>query len=792
MDFSVVVPCYNQGRFLTDCLESLACQTLLPSEVVVVDDGSTDRDTIELCARLNSYYYPFALHCLRKPNGGLASARNHGIRHSAGDVILPLDSDDKLAPDALREYRDFLASEPGVDVCYPDVISFGNDELPWPGASFNRWRLTQQNLLACSSAVRRRVFDAGHWYDESKRHGCEDWEFWIRTCALGPFRAAPLRKPVFLYRRWGYSMYAAVDPTVAQAYIRDRHAAAGIWSPAAEEDLRTREAPSHRVVRPEGAPPLPCRDLLALPADAVEQFLRADRVSRFVWFGDFPPEAGCHLQLIVNEVARSSPAGRYRFVDARTSRAYLTVLDRLAAGPGCDGPRPIHLAWSERTITTDGDRQPRTLAVSDGGDFPLGAGAPPPPDLPVAKGMEDRDRDEWWYYMTREPLVPRPINRQPGGRVLAIAMPWLEYGGAEFAVRILLEEGQLRSHFDKIFVLTFEAAGHGAHLLFEPLTDAIYHLGHLPAGDDRKVAIALEMMCAAGVSDFLIVNSRHGYAMIPDIRRAELDVRITAQLHSLGHGEQEAFAPNAYPRVLASRHAALVDRVACISDQITSFMVERLYFPPANVRTVRLGVDQRRFHGLGAAGTARPRLILWCGRLSAEKDPLLALRVAEHFQARAPDVEFLFVGEGPLGREFSTRLAAAVARGRRLEWLRRSDRVDQLLRGAGCLFLTSEYEGIPIVAMEALSTGVPVVMSFANTAIGEIARPGQCFDVADRLDVDAFCQRLGEALGAPCFAPEPELSHGRYAQETVDWLFPGDRAGPRADLRSVFGRCTAA
>jgi hypothetical protein len=799
MKFSVVVPCFNLGRFLTDCLESIACQTVPPGEVVVVDDGSTDQQTVELCSRLHDYDYPFVIRSLRKPNGGVSSTRNHGIRHSSGDVVLPVDADDKLAPDAVQAFTEFFERNPEVDVCYPDFFHFGNEDTFSPGFTFNRWRLTQQNIIATASAVRRRVFDAGYWYDETMRRGNEDWEFWMRTCALGPFRAVPLKRPTFLYRRWGFSMSAAVDHDRVLESIRARHSAAGIWSPAIEERLRTLEAPMHRVVSDAEGLTISGHDILALPARLLESFLRTDHVSRYLWFGTFAPQAVGPLQLIVNEAGRSMKADCFEFVDQATSGVYLTVFDRLFGQQSGRDWRTLWKSPNVVTIVTAGDHQPRVqafrarqhkrlpdaeylrplrrlLSCGNGSVFPA---------------VEDAQRDDWWYYLTREPRVPRACDRGPGARVLAIALPWLTYGGADFAVRILLEEGRLRSRFDKIVILTFERDEQTAHALFEPLVDAIYHMGGLPGDDERKMSLALGMLQAAGATDLLVSNSRHGFELIPLIRKAGLEMRICAQLHSLGHNALEAVAPGAYPRELATKHAAMVDRLACISDHLTSFMVDQLCFPGAKVRTVRLGIDQKRFHP-PPADQPRRRRVIWCGRLSPEKDPLLALRVARQFHDRSPDVEFVFIGEGPLQGEFANELERTTAAGVRIDWIRRSDRIDELLRDSGCLLMTSEFEGIPIVAIEALSSGVPVVMSFADTAMREIARPGQCFEVADRKDVDDYARRLTEALAAPRFAPDPVFSHRRYAEEMMDWLFPTEAACQKDRLLSVFGTSSAA
>jgi glycosyltransferase involved in cell wall biosynthesis len=92
---SVVIPCFNQGRFLGEALASVLAQTRPADEIVVVDDGSTD-DTTAVARRCPR------VRCVRQPNSGLASARNTGLMHTNCDYLVFLDADDRLRPDALE------------------------------------------------------------------------------------------------------------------------------------------------------------------------------------------------------------------------------------------------------------------------------------------------------------------------------------------------------------------------------------------------------------------------------------------------------------------------------------------------------------------------------------------------------------------------------------------------------------------------------------------------------------------------------------------------------------------
>ena len=92
---SVVVPCYNQARFLGEAIDSVLAQTCPASQIIVVDDGSVD-DTVQVATS-----YDF-VQCLSQPNRGQGAARNEGLNHVTGNYVVFLDSDDRLLPRGSR------------------------------------------------------------------------------------------------------------------------------------------------------------------------------------------------------------------------------------------------------------------------------------------------------------------------------------------------------------------------------------------------------------------------------------------------------------------------------------------------------------------------------------------------------------------------------------------------------------------------------------------------------------------------------------------------------------------
>lgn len=120
---SVIVPCYNQARFLGEALDSVLSQRYAPIETIVVDDGSSDR-TSEVARRFTG------VRLLRQRNSGTAAARNLGWRASRGDYLLFLDSDDRLLPGAVESGVEAHEREPGLGLVWGAVRVIDSDGCP--------------------------------------------------------------------------------------------------------------------------------------------------------------------------------------------------------------------------------------------------------------------------------------------------------------------------------------------------------------------------------------------------------------------------------------------------------------------------------------------------------------------------------------------------------------------------------------------------------------------------------------------------------------------------------------
>ena len=214
---SVIIPCYNQGGFLSECLASLEAQTYQNFEVLIVNDGSTEDATLTILQTLESQ----GLNILNQSNQGLPAARNQGISKARGDWIIPLDADDKLAPSYISKTL-ALAKEQSLDFVVTDIQNFGA-QARIHRTNINLYDQLYDNRLTCCALLARHVFDQLK-YDESFTRGLEDWELWIRILKAN-LKGEVIHEPLFHYRRKSKSMLTQSQISRSQIikHIRQKH-----------------------------------------------------------------------------------------------------------------------------------------------------------------------------------------------------------------------------------------------------------------------------------------------------------------------------------------------------------------------------------------------------------------------------------------------------------------------------------------------------------------------------------------------------------------------------------------
>lgn len=190
---SVVVPCYNGGPFLDALMASLDSQTFRDFETVIVDDGSTDPDTLRKLAALDG-----RARVIHQENKGPSAARNTGIEQARGDILVMLDCDDTFEPSYLAETVPLLQrSPPDVAMTFTHMRTAGGQST-YGRRYFNRFDLLFTNTVSVGLVVRKAAWRKVGGYDETMREGYEDWDFSLRLTDAG-YRGIEVPKPLYVY-----------------------------------------------------------------------------------------------------------------------------------------------------------------------------------------------------------------------------------------------------------------------------------------------------------------------------------------------------------------------------------------------------------------------------------------------------------------------------------------------------------------------------------------------------------------------------------------------------------------
>lgn len=201
---SVVIPAYNAERTVLETVESLQKQTFSDFEIIVIDDGSTDK-TLELLQSVTDE----RLKIFSYENGGVATARNRGISHTEGEFIAFLDADDLWTSDKLELQLTALQQHPEAGVAYSWNYFFidGQEEIS-PGKPFffegNVYsQLLVENFLANGSnpLIRKKIIESVGEFDSTFPH-CADWDLYLRLAARCPFVVVP-KHQVFYRQSFG-------------------------------------------------------------------------------------------------------------------------------------------------------------------------------------------------------------------------------------------------------------------------------------------------------------------------------------------------------------------------------------------------------------------------------------------------------------------------------------------------------------------------------------------------------------------------------------------------------------
>ena len=209
---SVVIPCFNYGRYLGEAIESVLHQSFQNFEIIVVEGGSSDSKSVEEVRRLEQtadsrvrFYYRSEPHLV-------GDNRDFGIGLARGRYICCLDADDQIAPLYL-EVAVFLAEAFGYDLVYPSLKGFGDSDVSWEVNDATFPDIVDWNQVTTTALYRRAAWAHVGGYRDwglGGEHVPEDWDFWIRLVGHG-FAPKSIHQPMMLYRVHGSGLTGTCD-----------------------------------------------------------------------------------------------------------------------------------------------------------------------------------------------------------------------------------------------------------------------------------------------------------------------------------------------------------------------------------------------------------------------------------------------------------------------------------------------------------------------------------------------------------------------------------------------------
>ncbi|MDT8377785.1 MAG: glycosyltransferase [Desulfotignum sp.] len=183
---SVIIPSFNRAWTLAHAIDSVLAQTVAPKEIIVVDDGSTDHTPKVLAA------YGDSIRVLVQPNKGVSCARNLGIRHSTGEFVALLDSDDQWKPEKLACQTAFFMDHPGALICQTEEIWIRNGVRVNPRKKHRKpsGLIFEPSLHLClvspsAVMIKKKLFERKGMF-RPDFPVCEDYEFWLRVSVDTP------------------------------------------------------------------------------------------------------------------------------------------------------------------------------------------------------------------------------------------------------------------------------------------------------------------------------------------------------------------------------------------------------------------------------------------------------------------------------------------------------------------------------------------------------------------------------------------------------------------------------
>jgi glycosyltransferase involved in cell wall biosynthesis len=195
---SVIIPCYNNETTILETIESINQQEYTSIEMIIVNDGSTDKSEqiISDYIKINKITNILLINQI---NSGPSKSRNNGADRATGKYLLFLDADDIIASTYITKCIRYLENHQTLNIIYSKADYFGAKNKTWNLPDFNLQNFLESNCIPISAVIRNKIFQKVGKFDENLNY-TEDWELWIRIVKeFGGVYKIP--ETLFFYRK---------------------------------------------------------------------------------------------------------------------------------------------------------------------------------------------------------------------------------------------------------------------------------------------------------------------------------------------------------------------------------------------------------------------------------------------------------------------------------------------------------------------------------------------------------------------------------------------------------------
>lgn len=197
----VVITSYNQKNLILEAVESVLKQTVKPSNIYIIDDGSSDSESLEVLHTLEQEQAAIPVHVIYQKNQGVSVARNNGIKQTSATFVLVLDGDDKIMPTFLESTAHILNEHPHLVAASSWLKTFGVLDAIIKPSGGHLQSFLSHNCCPATHLLRRETYDQSIGYDETMQSGYEDWEFFLSLLETNTDSAIGIvDQPLIAYR----------------------------------------------------------------------------------------------------------------------------------------------------------------------------------------------------------------------------------------------------------------------------------------------------------------------------------------------------------------------------------------------------------------------------------------------------------------------------------------------------------------------------------------------------------------------------------------------------------------